>query len=99
MSRSEWPIIGKLPIMPAKCENCPFQTNGKAIALRPGRVREIKTDIMKGFMHICHKTGHDADTPDRSCWGAVDYMADHGIRTESDRVQAIVNDLNRGGRR
>ena len=69
----------KLDVM---CDNCPFLTNGKAIALHPARLPGIKLALLKGDKFFCHKTTTSTGNGDNLyCAGALDYQEAAGIKT------------------
>lgn len=97
--RPEFPVLGKLPIMKSKCKSCPWQTNGHAAELRPGRLAGIEAYLRDGITHICHSVGPDGTTGQgekHTCKGSVEYMGSVGIHTEEDRVDAIVKAIQEG---
>lgn len=71
--------------MPAMCDNCPFQTNGRAIELAPGRFDGIKSAVLCGQPFHCHKTVHPrifntAPIEDwKECAGALAFRQDAGV--------------------
>lgn len=59
----------KLNIRPcnkAMCETCIFRDNQKVIT--NGRLTEIKTYLIRGTPHVCHKTN-------KHCYGGRDFQA------------------------
>jgi len=91
-----FPLLGRLPIMPAKCGSCLWRTDGRAIELRPGRREEIEAYLREGTTHQCHSVGPLGPTGrgrQHTCAGSVEYMASVGIHDEQDRVLAILRSL------
>ena len=73
---NEWGVL-------TPCSNCPFLDDGKAVHLNPGRVDEIKEDLLNDGNFVCHKTAYNLDinmepselnqTP-KMCAGAYLYL-------------------------
>ena len=64
------------------CHNCPFRTDGQAIALHPHRLPSIKLDLLKGKRFSCHKTTKaTGDGTDLYCAGALAFQLERGIHT------------------
>ena len=83
------------------CGNCPFRNDEGAISLEPGRLEEIKEDLLDdGNTFICHKTVqydreelHDEETgrylaqpEDQACVGAAIWLLKRGRPNVSMRL-------------
>lgn len=67
-----------MPITKRPCSNCPFRCDDAAIALEPGRIEGIVSDLLRDDQQtfVCHKT---LDTGERmTCAGAVGLMSKLG---------------------
>ena len=67
-----------MPITKRPCSNCPFLCDDAAIALEPGRIEGIVSDLLRDDQQtfVCHKT---LDTSERmTCAGAVGLMSKLG---------------------
>ena len=66
-----------MPITKRPCGNCPFRNDGEGIALAPGRVEGIVSDLLANDQStfVCHKT---LDTERMTCAGAVGLMSKFG---------------------
>lgn len=87
------PVLGRLPIMPAMCSTCPWQTNGQAARLAEGRLAAMEADLREGTTHNCHTVGPRSTAKTgqaHTCRGSVNYMASVGIHNEVDRILAIM---------
>lgn len=82
----------------APCGNCPFLKVG-AIELRPGRLRQIKRDLLNGADFICHKTvsgeyddeeeerNYVAGERDKRCAGAAIFLLLANRPTQLMRIE------------
>lgn len=81
------------------CDDCPFQKQGKGLALakslRPGRLRSIKAGLRRGELFHCHKTttsegdddgGRYAGKGAKLCAGSLDYQDSIGVSSNYVRV-------------
>lgn len=66
-----------MPITKRPCSNCPFRCDDAAIALEPGRIEGIVSDLLRNDQQtFLHKT---LDTGERmTCAGAVSLMSKLG---------------------
>ena len=77
------------------CANCPFRDGSKAISLTPGRLDQIKSDLLADdhSSFDCHKTVYKANSTakrkrkDRSmCAGAARFLMQEGRPTVGMRL-------------
>ncbi len=71
-----------MPITKRPCADCPFRCDGAGIALDPGRLETIVTDLLADdqLTFVCHKT---LNNERMTCAGAV------GLMSKLDRLPVI----------
>lgn len=82
--------------MPAMCDNCPFQTNGRAIILSTDRFDGIKLAVLLGQAFHCHKTIHFNTTPTedwKECAGALAFRQESGAEGAMRAWEELLDDL------
>lgn len=93
--------------MPEQCDNCPFASSGKGLAMRrslaPGRWREILDSLRQGAPFHCHKTTvdmiEDEETGDvvdvgpkaKLCAGSIEWGDKHGVSSNLQRVMERID--------
>lgn len=76
----------------APCANCPFSDSEQgqhlAKSLRPGRLREIKSDLAHDGHFICHKTTHETGNgTNLVCAGALAWQEEQGYSSQYVRIR------------
>lgn len=76
------------------CKDCPFVLGSSTNeTLAPGRIPQIKRDLLQGMTFSCHKTVRKENVKEQHCVGAMMWLYDRGRPNQLMRIAERIGHL------